>query len=214
MKSRMSVSSAPMSVVDFGRGRDSGGLQATAVLSRRRRAASLRTWSAMRRTATWISQPRGLSGTPSRGHCSGGGHQGFLHRVLGGGEVAEPHARPRRAPAARGRAADARNAAVQRRRCHRRSSGGPLITCRTSIGMFIGFAAESGRRGRLGGDRIGTLGALHVDDPLAGEELLGFREHPVRDRLAVLAGPHHLRLRRAWPDLPRTPVRLIPPASW
>ena len=38
--------------------------------SRLRRAMSLRIWSVIRRSATWMSQPRGLLGTPSRGHCS------------------------------------------------------------------------------------------------------------------------------------------------
>ena len=43
----------------------------------------------MRREATWISQARGLSGTPSRGHCVAAAMQRFLDRVLGRGEVAK-----------------------------------------------------------------------------------------------------------------------------
>ena len=43
----------------------------------------------MRRAATWISQPRGLSGTPSLGPLQRRREQRLLHRVLGGGEVAE-----------------------------------------------------------------------------------------------------------------------------
>ena len=45
--------------------------------------------SVMRRAATWISHPRGLSGTPCRGHCTGRGQQRLLHGVFRGGEVAE-----------------------------------------------------------------------------------------------------------------------------
>lgn len=41
----------------------------TQASSRRRRAASLRTWSTSLREATVTSQPRGLSGTPASGHC-------------------------------------------------------------------------------------------------------------------------------------------------
>lgn len=44
--------------------------QEAAMSSRRRRASSLRNWSAMRREATRTSHPSGLSGTPSVGHCS------------------------------------------------------------------------------------------------------------------------------------------------
>ena len=43
----------------------------------------------MRRAATWISQPRGLSGTPSSRPLHRGREQRLLDRVLGGGEVAE-----------------------------------------------------------------------------------------------------------------------------
>ena len=44
------------------------GSSAAAVSSRRRRADSARQVSVRRRSATVTSQPRGLSGTPSRGH--------------------------------------------------------------------------------------------------------------------------------------------------
>ena len=43
----------------------------------------------MRRAATWISQPRGLSGTPSARPLHGRREQRLLDGVLGGGEVAE-----------------------------------------------------------------------------------------------------------------------------
>jgi hypothetical protein len=48
----------------------SRGTRVPAVSSRRRRAISLRSWSVIRRCATRTSQPRGLSGRPSFGHCS------------------------------------------------------------------------------------------------------------------------------------------------
>ncbi len=60
---------------------------AAAVSSRRRRACSLRSSSVSRRDATVISQPRGFSGTPSRGPLHGRGEQRLLHGVLGGVEV-------------------------------------------------------------------------------------------------------------------------------
>jgi hypothetical protein len=47
----------------------SGAAIAAAVSSRRRRAVSLRHSSVRRREATVISQPVGLAGTPSAGHC-------------------------------------------------------------------------------------------------------------------------------------------------
>ena len=70
MNSRMSVSS------DSAAGRSaagashcSGSVHRATASSRRWRACSLRSRSVSRRAATVISQPRGLSGTPSRGHC-------------------------------------------------------------------------------------------------------------------------------------------------
>jgi hypothetical protein len=46
-----------------------GSSRSAADSSRRRRAWSLRYWSVSRRTAVWMSQPRGLSGSPSAGQC-------------------------------------------------------------------------------------------------------------------------------------------------
>ena len=70
MNSRMSVSS------DSAAGRSaagashcSGSAQRATLSSRRWRACSLRSRSVSRREATVISQPRGLSGMPSVGHC-------------------------------------------------------------------------------------------------------------------------------------------------
>ena len=91
----------------------------------------------MRRAATWISQPRGLSGTPSRGHCRGRGDQRLLHRILRGGEVAEaPHHRAEHLR--RELAQQVLGRRIQRTRWSQLSTGGALITSRTSIGMFSG----------------------------------------------------------------------------
>ena len=88
MKSRISVSSSLGSDLGIGRRRRAAPISlAAATVSAARRAISLRTGPVMRREATWISQARGLSGTPSRGHCAARRDQRFLHGVLGGGEV-------------------------------------------------------------------------------------------------------------------------------
>ena len=70
MNSRASVSSCPLSDSSSGAGatNSSAGANAAAAASRRRRAESLRISSVIRRDATVISQPRGLSGTPPAGH--------------------------------------------------------------------------------------------------------------------------------------------------
>ena len=64
------------------------GSSATTLSSRRRRALSLRHSSTSRREATVVSQARGLSGTPSVGHCSRRGEERLLDRVLAGVELA------------------------------------------------------------------------------------------------------------------------------
>src|SRR5690606_38675159 len=71
MNSRISESSRCSSAADSAgaTARAVTGVWSTASASRRRRACSLRSWSCMRRLATWKSQPPGLDGTPSRGHC-------------------------------------------------------------------------------------------------------------------------------------------------
>ena len=73
---------------------------------------------------------------------NGRGDQCFLNGILGAGEVAETaddrteHLRRKFAQQMLGR----RIQIIRRRRIsrHNKSSGGPLITCRTSIGIFIG----------------------------------------------------------------------------
>ena len=90
----------------------------------------------MRRAATWISQPRGLSGTPSSRPLQRRREQRLLHRVLGGGEVAE--APDHRAENLRRELAQQVLAGGVQGRGRHTSTGGALITSRTSIGMFIG----------------------------------------------------------------------------
>ena len=63
--SRVSVSSSA-----GGAGAGSAGASATTVCSRSRRADSRRHTSIRRRDAVVISQPFGLAGTPSAGHCT------------------------------------------------------------------------------------------------------------------------------------------------
>src|SRR5579871_639300 len=48
----------------------------------------------------------------------------------------------------------------------------------------------------LCGDLIGALGALHVHDPVAEQELLGFGKHPIGYGHTARAGPHDLGLVR------------------
>ncbi len=62
------------------------------------------------------------------------------------------------------------------------SAGGPLITWRTSIGMLSGAPPGPGAAEASRGDLVGALGALDVDDPVAGQELLRLREQAVGDR--------------------------------
>jgi hypothetical protein len=69
--SSVNVSSRPpgSSISGLGATNSSGEAIVAAFSSRRRRADSLRSRSVSRREPTRISQPRGLSGTPSLGHC-------------------------------------------------------------------------------------------------------------------------------------------------
>jgi hypothetical protein len=70
MKSSTSVSSR--SLVPCSRNPDHGSASEDCAVktSRSRLAVSSRKKSVMRRVATWMSQPRGLSGIPSAGHCT------------------------------------------------------------------------------------------------------------------------------------------------
>ena len=118
-------------------------------VSRRRRAISLRTWSVMRRDATWISQPRGLSGTPSRRPLQ---RAASSASCTASSAAAKSPKRRTTAPSTCGASSRSRcSASAHGRAGHSRSSGGALITWRTSIGMFSGTppvpgAAEAARR--------------------------------------------------------------------
>ena len=101
----------------------------------------------------------GCRARPRRGHCTRRREQRLLHGVLRGGEIAEAPDRPRRAPAARARAAGARPEA-SRRRWHHMSAGGALITCAHFDRHVQRHAALAGRRRRARGDRVRALGAL------------------------------------------------------
>ena len=97
----------------------------------------------------------GCRARPPRGHCSGRREQRLLDRVLRGGEVAE--APDDRAEHLRRELAQQVLAGEVERRCRHTSTGGALITWRTSIGMFSGAPPVPGRRRRAGGDLVGAL---------------------------------------------------------
>ena len=105
--------------------------------------------------------------------------QRFLHRVLGGGEVAE--AADHRAEHLRRQLAQQVLAGDVQPAVRHTSTGGALITSRTSMRHVQRDAALARRRGGPRGDLVGPLGALDVDDPVAGEELLGLGERTVGD---------------------------------
>ncbi len=85
-----------------------------------------------------LNQPgAGMVGEAGSRPLNGGGEQGFLHGVLGGSEVAEA-AHDRAEHLRREIAQQVLGGCVQRLRAHSRSSGGPLMTCRTSMGIPSG----------------------------------------------------------------------------
>ena len=158
--------------------------------SRRRRAISLRTWSVMRRDATWISQPRGLSGTPSRGHCRAAARSASC---TASSAAAKSPKRRTTAPSTCGassrsrcsRPASSRGSSSQVRRAARSSPGAPRSACSS--------ARRPARAPPTRAPRSRTRARVlsHVDDPVAGEELLGLRERPVGHLWrAALAGAH------------------------
>ena len=172
----------------------SGGTRLTTIASRRRRAT--RCADVIGRCAAprpGSASARGFSGTPSRGHCVAAA---ISASCTASSAAAKSRKRRTTAPSTCG--------ASSRSRCsarassggdgHSRSSGGPLITCRTSIAMLSGSPPGPGAADALAAICVGALGALDVDDPVAGEELLGLGEHAVGDRPAVLAGAHELGL--------------------
>ena len=125
--------------------------------------------------------------------------QRLLHRVLRGAEIAEA-ADHRAEHLRREFAQQVLGWCVQR---HSTSSGGPLITWRTSIGMFIGAPSGPGAADARAAIAYACSGLLDVDNPVARQKLLGLRKYAVGDRRAVLAGAHDLRLLRAGEPLRR-----------
>ena len=149
--------------------------RAAAVASRRRRAA--RCGPGRQAPARHPDEP-GLRvvGLPLGRPLQRCGQQRLLHRVLGGREVAEAAGTTPRGPAAPARAAGPRwgrhlagvsasRPAGQTSDAGRSSPGGP----RSAAGSALhpGPARPSLRR-----DLDGPLRRLHVDDPVAGQELL------------------------------------------
>ncbi len=91
----------------------------------------------MRRAATWISQARGSSGTPSRGHCAAAAISASWTASSAAREVAEaPHDRAEHLR--RELAQQVLGAGSGDGERHSSSMGGALITCRTSIAMLSG----------------------------------------------------------------------------
>ena len=124
----------------------------------------------MRRAATWISQPRGLSGTPSAGHCTAAA----ISASWTASSAAEKSPKRRTtAPSTCGARSRSRfsltiNATshVHGRRAHHLAH---------LDGHVQRHAALARRRRRAGGDLVGLLRALDIDDPVAREKLLGLR---------------------------------------
>ena len=158
--------------------------------SRRRRATSLRTWSVSRRKRDVVEPAAGIAGQSLLRPSARGRDQRLLHRIFRRAEVVTPP-RDGAEHLRRQLAQQEFDAAAGLRARH--TSGGPLITCRTSTGMMS--AARPGRGGRLRGDLVGALGAVHLHDPEPGEELLGLGERLVgHGRRSVLLRAHHPRL--------------------
>ncbi len=109
----------------------SGSRRATTV-SRLRRATSARTASAMRRCATWISQPRGLSGLPSTGHCVAAASSASCSASSAVGKSPKRRTSVARTCGAnsRSRSSVARSAAITDRRQVRSSPHAPRCTHR------------------------------------------------------------------------------------
>ena len=131
---------------------------ASRAASRRARAGRPAVRRSAAATPTRISQPRGLSGTPSSGHCRAAASSASCDGVLGGVEVAVP--------------------AHERREDVRRGVP-PHVLVR--IGHWSSPHAHmagpqldgAARLGEVGGDLLGPLAGLAVDQEEAGQLLLG-----------------------------------------
>ena len=171
-----------------GASHSSGSVHRATASSRRCRACSLRSRSVSRREATVISQPRGLSGTPSRRPLRGGGEQRLLHRVLGGVEV--PVAPDQRAEDLRRQPAQQVLDALTRSRRAQISRLGRRLS---TIGRTSAY--RSSARACSGRGRVASRAAIsvarsklsHSTIHVAGEHLLGLGVRPVgHHRDAVL----------------------------
>ena len=156
-----------------------GGVATATSSSRARRDCSLRTWSISRREATVISQPRGLSGSPSDGHCCAAASRASW--------LASSHrwnCPYRRTSAARTCGASSRSRPSTSPRLGGHRSG--LASCRigqnsTGSTSAKGMSAAIWQRALL---------ALAVEQVEAGDVLLGLQVRPVgHGGLAVLP-PH------------------------
>src|ERR1700722_3040486 len=195
MNNRIRVSSGSMSASTSRRDVKSSVSAATAV-SLSRRAISLRMWSVIRRDATWISQPRGFSGRPSCGHWVKAAIMASCTA-----SSAEEKSRKRRATAPSTCGASPRNRCsevashllvielslqhIRRRSAHDLAYFDRHVQRRTS---------GARRGGNFGGNLIRSLRTVNIDHPEAGEELFGFGENTVRDRLAILVCADQFRL--------------------
>ena len=143
------------------------------------------------------ARPRGLSGQALARPLQRRRQQRLLDRVLGGGEVPEP---------AHERAQDLRRQLAQQvldprgRRPRpsrvRSTTAGATPTGRTSTGMFSGTPPRPGAAEMQAAISMTRSGLLHVDQPVAGQELLGLGKRAVghHRRPPPVRGAHHLGL--------------------
>src|SRR5580692_2526276 len=195
MKRRTSVSSSSdgaSTVVVASCARDASTATSS---SRRRRADSLRIWSVIRRKATCVSQARGLSGSPSSGHCVAAASNASCTA-----SSAAAKSRNLRTTAPSTCGVNSLN------RCSSGASNGcattAILLTATSkpqvsktaehLAHLDGHASSGpsrpGRSRDARGNLIRLLRALHIDNPVAGKKLLRLRENPIRNRLPVLSG--------------------------
>src|SRR5580704_11399776 len=195
INSKMSVSSGSISDSISPAGATVSTSFATAV-SLWRRAISLRTWSVMRRDATWINHPRGFSGTPSCGHC-------VKAAIIASctASSAEEKSQKRRATAPSTCGASSRN------RCSDVVSHGFVIALSLQhlrwrpAHNWAHFdrhvqGLPAGTRGRrhFCRDRVSSLRRLDIDNPIPRQKFLALRKYAVGDGQAILTGAHQLSL--------------------
>src|ERR1700724_2069242 len=195
MNNKISVSSGSMSDSISTVGTTMSASLPTAV-SLSRRAISLRTWSVIRRVATWINQPRGLAGMPPCGHC-------VKAAIIASctASSAEEKSRKRRATA------PSTCGASSRKRCSEVASHGFVIALSLQhlrrrpahnwahFDRHVQGLPARTRRGRdFCRDVISPLRRVDIDNPVPGEKFLALRKYAVCDGQAILTGPHPLSL--------------------